>query len=225
MTAEPLILAALLAWGTLAGVDLVSVPQAMLGRPLVAATVAGLVAGDLDAGLRVGMLLECFALDILPIGAARYPDFGPAAVVGTAATTLVPWPHGLGAAVLLGLVVALGAGRGMEFQRRGNGRLVRRAEPALRAGDPRAVARLQWQGIALDTTRSLLATGLGLGLVAIVMPFLAGRGDIGPSLTLVAVAGALVAAFSGVARRAGAGAPRAAVAAGLAGGGVLAWLA
>ena len=38
----------LLVWGTLVALDLVSVPQAMLSRPLVAGTVAGWLAGDVD---------------------------------------------------------------------------------------------------------------------------------------------------------------------------------
>ena len=70
----------LLAWGTVVAVDLVSVPQALLARPLVAATVAGAIVGDLNAGLAVGLLLELFALDVLPVGASRYPDYGPGTV-------------------------------------------------------------------------------------------------------------------------------------------------
>nr|MBA2626511.1 PTS sugar transporter subunit IIC [Gemmatimonadales bacterium] len=66
----------LLAWATICGVDLVSMPQVMLSRPLVAASVAGWIVGDLEAGLRVGALLEMFALDVLPVGAVRYPDYG-----------------------------------------------------------------------------------------------------------------------------------------------------
>ena len=59
-------------------VDLVSVPQALISRPLVAGCVAGWIAGDVEAGLRAGVLFELFALDVLPIGAVRYPDYGPA---------------------------------------------------------------------------------------------------------------------------------------------------
>ncbi|MGE5091451.1 MAG: PTS sugar transporter subunit IIC, partial [Bacillota bacterium] len=69
-------IALLLLWGIITGVDLVSVPQAMLSRPLVAATVAGAILGDVEAGLRVGVVLELFALDVLPVGAVRYPDYG-----------------------------------------------------------------------------------------------------------------------------------------------------
>ncbi|MBA3761296.1 MAG: PTS sugar transporter subunit IIC, partial [Gemmatimonadales bacterium] len=70
----------LLVWGTLVGLDLVSVPQAMISRPLVAGTVAGWLVGDVEAGLRIGVVFELFALDVLPVGAVRYPDYGPATV-------------------------------------------------------------------------------------------------------------------------------------------------
>jgi len=43
---DPATLLALLAWGTLVGLDLVSGPQIMIARPLVAGTVAGALAGD-----------------------------------------------------------------------------------------------------------------------------------------------------------------------------------
>ena len=74
----------LIVWGMVVALDLVSVPQGLLSRPLVAGTVAGWIAGDLEAGLRMGVLFECFALDVLPIGAVRYPDYGPATVVAAA---------------------------------------------------------------------------------------------------------------------------------------------
>ena len=70
----------LLGWGTLVGVDLVSFPQAMLSRPLIAGAGAGLVLGEPVAGLQIGLLLELFALDVLPVGAARYPDYGPGVI-------------------------------------------------------------------------------------------------------------------------------------------------
>jgi len=95
----PINLALLVLWGTLVALDLVSVPQAMLSRPLVAGTVAGWILGDVEAGLRVGVVLELFALDVLPIGAVRYPDYGPATVVGVALAAGAPWEFGLGVSV------------------------------------------------------------------------------------------------------------------------------
>ncbi|MGH7752488.1 MAG: PTS sugar transporter subunit IIC, partial [Gemmatimonadales bacterium] len=96
-------IAALLGWGVLVGLDLVSLPQAMIARPLVAAPVAGAILGDFDAGLTVGLALELFQLDVLPVGASRYPEYGPAAIAGAAAAHLAPGVLGLGLAILAGL--------------------------------------------------------------------------------------------------------------------------
>ena len=68
--------------GGVLGLDVVSFPQAMISRPLVAATVAGALVGDAIAGLLVGAALELIALETLPFGASRYPEWGSAAVVG-----------------------------------------------------------------------------------------------------------------------------------------------
>ncbi|MDQ3136008.1 MAG: PTS sugar transporter subunit IIC, partial [Gemmatimonadota bacterium] len=110
----------LLLWGTVVGLDLVSVPQAMLSRPLVAGTVAGWLAGDVQAGLRVGTVLELFALDVLPIGAVRYPDYGPATVVAAAVAAGAPWELGLGLSVGVGLVLAVLGGWSLQLVRRWN---------------------------------------------------------------------------------------------------------
>ena len=214
----------LLAWGTVVGIDLVSFPQGMLSRPLVAAAVAGAIAGDLGAGLRVGVVLELFALDMLPIGASRYPDFGPGAVAAAALAAGLPWHDGLGLAALLGLVMALVGGRTMILLRRVNGGRVRRAEPALAAGDPGTIRRLQWQGVASDAVRSVLLTGIGLWLVGPIRQAGLALPDAGRSLTLVAIGGGLVAALVGMLRRAGRGDPLRWVGLGLLTGGVIAWL-
>jgi len=59
----------LLAWGTLVGLDLVSVPQIMIARPIVAGPIAGALLGDVRTGLEVGVLFELFQYDVLPMGA------------------------------------------------------------------------------------------------------------------------------------------------------------
>ena len=43
---SPHVVVPLLVWGSLVGLDLVSVPQAMISRPLVAGTVAGWLASS-----------------------------------------------------------------------------------------------------------------------------------------------------------------------------------
>lgn len=213
---EPLL--PLLLWGTAAGIDLVSFPQGLLNRPLVAAGVAGLLMGDPALGLAIGMVLEFFALDVLPIGASRYPDYGPAAVVAVAAA---PGLDGLGPAVLVGLLVAQLGGVGMELVRRRNGQLAARHAPALDAGDPGTIRRLQRAGLAGDLLRAAVVTMMGL----LVAPWLVGALlPAAEPLGLVAVAGGLAAALHGVVRRAGAGAGLRWAAIGLLLGGVVAWL-
>ncbi|MGH7538129.1 MAG: PTS sugar transporter subunit IIC, partial [Gemmatimonadales bacterium] len=92
----------LLAWGTLVGVDLVSVPQMMVARPLVAGTVTGLLLGDLGTGLRLAVVFELLQFDILPVGAVRYPEYGPATVAAVAAA------HWSGAPVAIGIGAGIG---------------------------------------------------------------------------------------------------------------------
>ena len=68
--------------GGLLGLDVVSFPQAMVSRPIVASTLAGTLIGHSESGLLIGVVLELIALDTLPFGASRYPEWGSASVVG-----------------------------------------------------------------------------------------------------------------------------------------------
>ena len=70
--------------GVVCGVDFVSFPQIMISRPIVAATAAGALAGHPGDGLLIGAVLEMIALETLPFGASRYPEWGTASVVGGA---------------------------------------------------------------------------------------------------------------------------------------------
>src|SRR5439155_494054 len=75
----------LLAWGTLVGIDLASVQQMMIARPLVAGVVSGAILGDVGTGLRLGVVFELLQHDIVHLGAVRYPEYGPATVAGVSA--------------------------------------------------------------------------------------------------------------------------------------------
>ncbi|HKI95719.1 MAG TPA: PTS sugar transporter subunit IIC [Gemmatimonadales bacterium] len=160
--------ALLLAWGMVVGLDLISIPQIMIARPLVAGTVAGALAGDPLAGALVGVLLELFALEILPVGAARYPDYGPAAVAGAATAAGVPTILGLGLAGLVGLVMAFTGEWSILVLRRRNTADVRRNAGRLDVGDPAAVRGVHARCIARDALRALLLTAVGLVLAALV---------------------------------------------------------
>ena len=73
------------ALGGLVGVDATTVAQTMISRPIIAATLTGVVVGRPAEALFLGAMLELFALVILPVGAARYPESGTAAVAAFAA--------------------------------------------------------------------------------------------------------------------------------------------
>jgi mannose/fructose/N-acetylgalactosamine-specific phosphotransferase system component IIC len=158
----------LLLWGTMVGLDLISVGQVMISRPLVAATVAGLLTGDVSTGMIVGAILELFALEVMPVGGARYPDYGPAAVAATAVAAGAPSHLGVGLGVAVGLVVAYLGEWSIIAVRRWNSQSVRRAEAALNLGDVGAIRRAHWGGIGHDALRCFALTSFGLALAYLV---------------------------------------------------------
>lgn len=152
--------------GGILGMDVVTFPQAMISRPIVAATVAGALIGNPVAGLAMGAVLELLALEMLPFGASRYPDWGSASVVG-GALFAEQWdaPAGaLAASLLAALVTAILSGRSMVWLRRLNASLSAREHEALEKGSARAVNGLQLFGLSAD-----LARGFAVTLVAMLV--------------------------------------------------------
>lgn len=206
----------LLAWGTLVAVDLVSWPQAMLSRPVVAGAVAGWITGDLEAGFRIGVLLELFALDVLPVGAARYPDYGPATVAAVLAASGAAWPERTGLSVLLALFLAVLGGWSMQRLRMANASAMQARAAALAAGSPGALIALHWGGLARDVVRglTLMVLGIAMALVVRALPPLSARWE--AISAAVAVGGAIMAVVGGAWRSAGRGRRLAWLAVGLA---------
>lgn len=164
---EPNTAIGLVLWGTLVGLDLASIGQVMINRPLVAGTVAGAILGDAQAGLMVGVILELFALEVLPFGAARYPDYGLGAVAAAAVVVGAPGLFGLGLGVVVGLVVAYAGEMGVQLVRRRTSADVRRHQTALDAGDVSTIYRVHFRGIGRDALRAAGLTALGIGLASI----------------------------------------------------------
>lgn len=200
---SPQVVIPLLLWGTLVGLDLVSVPQAMISRPLVAGTVAGWLAGDVLTGLRIGVVFELFALDVLPVGAVRYPDYGPATVAAVALGAGSHWQLGLGLSVALGLVLALLGGWTLQLVRRSNARAIQRRAAALAAGESSAIRRLQYGGLMRDTSRGFVLTLLGVVLAITIKENVRLDDQTQLALTLVAIGSALAAAANGAFRSSG----------------------
>ena len=153
----------LIALGAVLGLDTVSFPQAMISRPVIAATVAGALLGDPARGLLLGATLELFAVDTLPFGASRYPEWGSSSVVGGG--LLVSGSDTAGAltlSVLAVLVVAWTGGWSMLYTRKFNAWLARRRHAAIVQGDRNAIVGLQLSGITADLVRGAVLTAAGL---------------------------------------------------------------
>lgn len=191
---------ALLLWSVVVTLDLATFPQGLLSRPIVAASVAGLLLGDPATGITVGMVLELYALDVMPVGASRYPDYGAASVAATVAAGLpTSGLEALVSAGLVGLPMAALGGMTLHLHRRMNTRMVAAASSDLVAGSGDAIIRLHWSGVGRDIIRGLVLGALGLGLatrLAVIDWSLWPQEWLGAA----ALAGALVAALGGLVR-------------------------
>ena len=150
--------------GALLGLDVVSFPQAMVSRPIVAATVAGAFIGYPPAGLLIGVVLELIALDTLPFGASRYPEWGSAGVVGGALFAAQPpgMPGALPASLLAALLTASISGWSMVVLRRTIATRLERTRDSIEAGSRDALLGLHLSGMTMDLLRGALVTTLGM---------------------------------------------------------------
>lgn len=160
----PLVPVALLAG--VVGLDVVSFPQAMISRPIVGATLGGAFLGAPEAGLVCGTALECLALESLPVGASRYPEWGSASVVAGAVAAVgatnssFPDVGAFAVAVLVGIVTAWIGGWTMVQHRQLIARFARPRLDQLAAGSRNTVVGLQVFGMTLDLVRGVLLGGL-----------------------------------------------------------------
>ncbi len=150
--------------GGVLGLDVVSFPQAMISRPIVAATIGGAFAGDAFAGVICGAALECLAVESLPVGASRYPEWGSASTVAGviaaqgASGSLVPQAGSLAIAVLIGIFTAWIGGITMVRHRRLIASWARPRLELLAAGNVRTMMSLQLFGMTFDLLRGTLLT-------------------------------------------------------------------
>ena len=150
--------------GALLGLDTVSFPQAMLSRPIVAATIGGAFAGDAEIGLLVGATLKLIALETLPVGASRYPEWGSAACVGGALAAAFPESSAgaLAVAVFGAIATAWIGGWTMVQLRNLNATLARRQRAELDRGSAGAVIGLQVAGLSADLVRGFVVSAAAL---------------------------------------------------------------
>jgi mannose/fructose/N-acetylgalactosamine-specific phosphotransferase system component IIC len=183
--------------GAVCGLDAVSFPQAMISRPIVAATAAGALAGSAGDGLLIGAVLELIALETLPFGASRYPEWGTASVVGGALFTQQGAHAGaLPLAVFAALGAAMVSGSSMVAHRRLIGRTARRARAELESGSRTAIVRVQLGGLVADLIRAAAVTAV---LLVVFLPIQRAAVEVwtAPAVTSKAVVVGLAAAVAG----------------------------
>ncbi|MGQ0765897.1 MAG: PTS sugar transporter subunit IIC [Gemmatimonadota bacterium] len=163
--------------GAIVGLDVVGFPQAMLSRPLVACTLSAAVLGRPGLGLLLGVIMECFALETLPVGASRYPEWGSSSVVaGALISRASPEPGAvLAVSMIANLTLAWLGGWSMVQLRLLNARWARARHDAIARGSPTVVNRLQFLGLGADLARGALLTLVGLAVFAPITEFARGR--------------------------------------------------
>lgn len=154
--------------GAVLGLDVVGFPQAMLSRPLVACTLSGALLGSAPFGLMLGALVEFFALETLPVGASRYPEWGSSSAIGGALVGSQPTLSAGG--LLIGVVATLAmawiGGWSMVQLRRLNAVWARNRHAAIARGSRSVVVGLQLYGLTADLLRGFALTMLGIAVFA-----------------------------------------------------------
>lgn len=189
LLSDPLSLGLLLLLGGWAAADGTSVGQIMVSRPLLAATLAGWIVGEPLAGATVGVILESFHLAVLPVGAARYPEGGPPAVVsGAVYAASAHLPGNLLLAVLFALAWEWVSGAGVRYLRQANVYLLS-ARPE--AGVDTLQAR-HLLAILMDAGRGMLLVAVGLLILIALMAAARPSWPLSQQLPLLTLTAALV---------------------------------
>jgi hypothetical protein len=183
-------LALLLIWAAIVSLDERAYGSYVFHQPLVAASVAGVLMGNLTGGMTAGLVFQCFWPGLLPIGGNPLPAVGLAGVLGGAVTswgTHLAGTQALWSAdgplffgVFLGL---LAAGAGQLWERESRRRNTRREEEALEGPLPleeglRRALRSSYSDTAL---RGIVLVGVGVVLAGLVYLWPAGVRRMGRS--------------------------------------------
>ena len=139
-------------WGGLVAVERKAFLQAMFSRPLVSATVMGMLLNDVASGLLIGMLLELFHLGTANLGASLPDNDTLSATSTSAAAATMAAATGAGSTpALWSLAVLLFVGMGRigrlvdRALERYSGRLARKALASAEAGQlTRAMQQNLW---------------------------------------------------------------------------------
>jgi mannose/fructose/N-acetylgalactosamine-specific phosphotransferase system component IIC len=193
---------ALIGLGGIVALDATSLGQLMLSRPFVAAALAGALVGQPLEGALVGALLEALSLGILPVGAARYPDTGTAAVAAVGTLGLADVAASAPALLLVvvyGLLWQRISGFSVVGGRYLNERLVLAGNPGERPRLDRLIEHRHLESMLIDMARGVVITTaallIGVPLLRVAIDYWA----LPPIAATLAVSVAAVAVLAGTA--------------------------
>lgn len=152
--------------------DATALAQILISQPLVGGALTGLVWGEPVLCMKVGAILQLFALARPPVGGRTPEDFASAGVAGPAVAVLldrsavyVTESSVLVIGVVTGLAVALAGRPLIRWQRLRNEALVRWSEEEVGRGRVGALDQTHWLGVlhafALGCAVTLAGVGAG----------------------------------------------------------------
>jgi mannose/fructose/N-acetylgalactosamine-specific phosphotransferase system component IIC len=195
---------ALIALGAIVALDATSFGQLMLSRPLVAGTLAGAIVDMPLEGALIGALIEALSLGVLPVGAAKYPETGTAAVaaVGTLGLSgAAPLPGALLLVLMYGLAAQRVFGATVIASRHLNERLVHAGDDASFGNRlERMIERRHLASMALDLVRGAAVSAAALLVGVPLLRLGVQHWQLGPVAAAVAVSMAAAAVLAGTAR-------------------------
>jgi len=161
--------------GGLLSLDSTAALQVMLSQPLVAGSVAGLLAGDVATGLVVGATLQLVWIGVLPVGAAPFPDGAVAGVAGVGAAAMlsrsgVPMSLAIACGTGLGLCAGAAGQKVTSRVRRTNVRYSDLAQSRAEEGDPSGVRAAVLLGLLTRFAAATLLSGVALGVSLFLRP-------------------------------------------------------
>jgi PTS system mannose-specific IIC component len=147
--------------------------------------------------LLIGVVLELVALDTLPFGASRYPEWGSASVVGGAvfAAQAPGLPGALPASLLAALLTASISAWSMVVLRRMIATRLQRSRDSIETGSRNALMSVHLGGMSLDLLRGAIVTTIALLILSpLVRAIVAVWGsESAPSRAVVVIVAAIVA--------------------------------
>jgi hypothetical protein len=167
---NPGTLAAVTVLGGACGLDRTAFGQTLLAHPMIAATLAGALAGDVGAGVYAGIALTSVSAPVLPVGERSLRDWTSAAVVLGAMAGHLHGAAERGAALLAVLLVARFGGTAIHAVRARAAALLsaRRMRPGVEQLEGIEVEHL---GLAsLHLVRGALLTGACVALGSELLP-------------------------------------------------------